>query len=257
MDFYTVDTVLYMTVRIRKEPLTMKSRPAMLALGSVIAFATASAAPVAATPTFTKDVAPILQEKCQDCHREGAMAPMSLITYEQTRPWAKSIKQRVLARQMPPWFIDKTVGIQHFANDASLSDQQMATIVKWVDAGAPMGNPKDMPAAKVYNDDNGWVLAKKYGQPDIVLKSDDYTMPAHGQDVWFKPYTDVNITEPRWVRAVEMRPGTWPAGGSCITRWCGRSRKNRTRVPIIAARSMPMATIRLRAAAVERTTPAC
>src|SRR5580692_1072471 len=189
----------------------MNTRHAWLALSGVIAFSAANAAPIAANPTFTKDVVPILQEKCQDCHREGAMAPMALMTYEQTRPWAKSIKQRVIARQMPPWFIDKTVGIQHFANDASLSDDQLATIVKWVDAGAPMGSPKDMPAPKQFKDDNGWVLAKKYGQPDIVLKSDDYTMPAHGQDVWFKPYTDVNITEPRWVRAVEMRPGT-PAG---------------------------------------------
>ena len=189
----------------------MNTRPALLALGSVIAFSAANAGPIASNPTFTKDIAPILQEKCQDCHRPGAMAPMSLMTYEQTRPWAKSIKQRVIARQMPPWFIDKTVGIQHFSNDASLSDDQMATIVKWVDAGAPMGNAKDMPAPKQFPNDNGWVLAKKYGQPDIVLKSEDYTMPAHGQDVWFKPYTDDQYTEPRWVRAVEMRPGT-PAG---------------------------------------------
>lgn len=185
----------------------MLSRPTLLALGSLTIFACAQAAPVS-TPTFTKDIAPILQEKCQDCHRTGAMAPMSLISYEEVRPWARSIKQRVVERQMPPWFIDKSVGIQHFANDASLSDDQVATIVKWVDSGAPMGNPKDMPAAKTWANDNGWVLAKKFGQPDLVLKSDDYTMPAHGQDVWFKPLTDVNITEPRWVRAVEMRPGT-------------------------------------------------
>src|SRR5580700_158592 len=96
--------------------------------------------------TFAKDVAPILQAKCQNCHREGSMAPMSLVSYEETRPWAKSIKQRVVSRQMPPWHIDKTVGVTHFANDRSLNDVQVATIVRWVDAGAPMGNPKDMPA---------------------------------------------------------------------------------------------------------------
>jgi len=185
----------------------MLSRPTFVALGSLLVSAAVIAAP-ASTPTFTKDIAPILQDKCQDCHRQGAMAPMALISYEEVRPWAKSIKQRVIARQMPPWFIDKTVGVQHFANDASLSDDQIATVVKWVDAGAPMGNPKDMPVAKTWPNDNGWVLAKQYGQPDLVLKSDDYTMPAHGQDVWFKPLTDVNISEPRWVRAVEMRPGT-------------------------------------------------
>ena len=83
----------------------------------------AGAGMAADTPvTFAKDVAPIFQEKCQDCHRNGSMAPMSLVTYEETRPWAKSIKQRVATAQMPPWHIDKTVGVQHFANDRSLTD---------------------------------------------------------------------------------------------------------------------------------------
>ncbi|HEV3331256.1 MAG TPA: cytochrome c [Bryobacteraceae bacterium] len=161
--------------------------------------------------TFTKDVAPILQAKCQECHRKGSMAPMSLVTYQETRPWAKSIRERVIKRQMPPWHLDKTVGIQHFQNDISLSDEQIAIIVRWVDAGAPIGDPKDMPPAKEWPNYDGWQLAKQFGQPDIVLKSDSYTMPAKGQDVWFKPLTAVPITEPRWVRAVEMRPGT-PAG---------------------------------------------
>src|SRR3977135_4517344 len=81
------------------------------------------------TVTFAKDVAPILQEKCQECHRAGSMAPMSLLTYEETRPWAKSIKQRVVLRQMPPWHIDKTVGVREFKNDMSLSDAQISTLV--------------------------------------------------------------------------------------------------------------------------------
>ena len=169
-----------------------------------------SAAELAKTPTFTKDVVPIFQEKCQECHRKGTAAPMSLVTYEETRPWAKSIRNRVITRNMPPWHLDKTVGIQHFANDRSLTDAQIATITAWVDGGAPQGDPKDMPAAKVWPDDGGWQLAKVYGQPELVLKSEDYTMPAHGQDVWFKPLTQVQLTEPRWVRAVEMRPGTLP-----------------------------------------------
>src|SRR5580700_4595890 len=92
--------------------------------------------------TFAKDIAPIFQEKCQACHRKDSMAPMSLVTYEETRPWAKSIKERVATRQMPPWHLDKTVGIQQFQNDRSLSDAQVATIVRWVDQGAPLGNPK-------------------------------------------------------------------------------------------------------------------
>src|SRR6266567_6021433 len=109
--------------------------------GLAMAADAASNAPV----TFARDVAPILQERCQDCHRPGTAAPMSLVTYEETRPWAKSIRQRVITRNMPPWHIDQTVGIQHFQNDRSLSEQQIATIVKWVDAGAPPGNPSDMP----------------------------------------------------------------------------------------------------------------
>src|ERR1700736_2177190 len=120
-------------------------------------------------PTFAKDVAPILQEKCQNCHRNGSMAPMSLVTYEETRPWAKSIKQRVVTRNMPPWHLDKTVGIQQFQNDMSLSDQQIRTIAKWVDAGAPQGDPKDMPALKVWPNNNGWQLAQQFGQPDLVI----------------------------------------------------------------------------------------
>ena len=95
--------------------------------------------------TFTKDIAPIFQKACESCHRPDSIAPMSLVTYEEARPWARSIKARVAARQMPPWHIDKTVGIQHFKNDRSLSDEQIDTIVKWVDAGAPKGDLKDMP----------------------------------------------------------------------------------------------------------------
>jgi len=161
--------------------------------------------------TFAKDIAPIFQEKCESCHRKGSMAPMALVTYEETRPWAKAIRERVITRQMPPWHLDKTVGIQHFQNDRSLTDDQISTIVRWVDAGAPLGDRKDMPPPKRWPDDDGWQLAKQFGPPDLVIKSEPYTMPAHGQDVWFKPLTDIPVTEPRWVRAVEMRPAT-PAG---------------------------------------------
>src|SRR5437588_13022583 len=98
--------------------------------------------------TFTKDIVPILQEKCQACHRPDSMAPMSLVTYEDVRPWAKAIRERVITRQMPPWHLDKTVGIQKFKNDRSLSDAQIETIVKGVDGGAPKGNPKEMPPLK-------------------------------------------------------------------------------------------------------------
>src|SRR6266705_974181 len=88
-------------------------------------------------PTFSKDVAPILQRSCQQCHRPGAIAPMSLLTYQDARPWARSIKTKITAREMPPWYVDRHVGIQRFKDDPSLSDAEIATVTQWVDAGAP------------------------------------------------------------------------------------------------------------------------
>jgi hypothetical protein len=162
----------------------------------------------AETATFTKDVAPILQEKCQECHHAGSMAPMSLVTYAEARPWAKAIRERVITRQMPPWHIDPTVGVQVFKNDMSLSQSQIDTIVRWVDQGAPQGDPKDMPPPKQWSNADEWKAAKELGPPDIIVKSADWTMPAHHQDVWWRPSTDIGLTEPRWARAVEMRPGS-------------------------------------------------
>ena len=114
--------------------------------------------PNARTPqvTFTKDVAPILQRNCQQCHRPGSIAPMSLLTYQDARPWARSIKQKVVAREMPPWHIDRTIGITRFKDDPSLSDSEVATISAWVDAGAPMGNPADMPEPRQFSDLDTW-----------------------------------------------------------------------------------------------------
>jgi hypothetical protein len=178
--------------------------------GASLVAARDDTAPAAASPTFTKDVAPIFQEKCQSCHRPGYIAPMSLVTYEDSRPWARSIKSRVASRQMPPWHIDKTVGIQHFKNDRSLSDEQIDTIVRWVDAGAPKGDAKDMPPPKQFADDSVWGFAPMFGQtqPDLVLKSKPYTVKAVQQDAWWRPATETGVTEPRWVRAIEIRPST-------------------------------------------------
>jgi hypothetical protein len=170
----------------------------------------ASAADTVKTPTFTKDIAPIFQEKCESCHRPDSIAPMSLVTFTEARPWARSIKTRVSDHQMPPWQIDRNVGIQKFKNDRSLSDEQVETIVRWVDAGAPQGDPKDMPAPKQWSDGQGWNFAAAFGQkePDLIIKSYDFTMPAVSQDVWDKRVTPSGITEPRWVRAIEIRPDT-------------------------------------------------
>src|SRR5712691_8060500 len=131
--------------------------------------------------TFSKDIAPILQQHCQNCHHPGTIAPMSLLTYDQVRPLAKSIKAKVIAREMPPWFIEKNVGVQHFDNDSSLTDQEIATIAKWVDGGAPRGNPADMPAPRQFPDEHAWQI----GQPDLVVSlSKELVVKAKGPDWW-------------------------------------------------------------------------
>ena len=162
-----------------------------------------------ATPTYAKDVAPIFREQCEACHRPGYIAPMSLQTYAESRPWARSIKNRVEARQMPPWHIDQAVGIQEFKNDRSLSRAEIDTIVRWVDGGAPQGNPADLPPPAVFADDDVWNFADLFGgPPDLVIYSTPYTMPALAQDHWWKPDVPTGLTEDRWIRAIEIRPTT-------------------------------------------------
>jgi hypothetical protein len=180
------------------------------ATSAVLVLPGIAAAQAPAPPTFAKDVAPIFQEKCEACHRPDSIAPMSLKTYAETRPWARAIKARVSDHTMPPWDIDRTVGVQKFKNDRSLTDAEAATIVKWVDAGAPQGDPKDMPAARTWPEDQGWNFAELFGQkePDLIVKSHSFTMPAQSQDAWDKRVTPSGITEPRWVRAIEIRPTT-------------------------------------------------
>jgi hypothetical protein len=176
-----------------------------------VALAGAVPALAADTParpvTFSKDVAPILQKKCQECHQPGSIAPMSLITYQDARPWARSIRDRVATRQMPPWHIDRSVGIQKFKNDMSLTDEQVDTIVRWVDGGALQGDPKDLPPPVPLVTNNEWKAVRDgFGPPDLVVRSSEYTMPAEHQDVWYRPASEIPLTEPRWVRLVEIRP---------------------------------------------------
>ena len=189
----------------RHEVLRVLGVFAVLAVPSV---ALAADAVSASAPTFARDVAPIFQQKCQSCHRPDSIAPMSLVTYDEARPWARSIRTRVAAHQMPPWHLDKTVGIQHFENDASLSDAQIETILEWVDAGAPAGNLKEMPPPMKWPSGDSWEFAGTFGQPDLVIKSPAWHMPAQAQDAWYKPMVETGVTEPRWVRAIEIRPAT-------------------------------------------------
>src|SRR5262245_22209124 len=133
-----------------------------------------SAVNSAATVTFTKDVAPIFYSSCATCHRPGEMAPMSLLTYKEVRPWAKSIRERVLSREMPPWYADPNHG--EFANDTRLTERQIETIRAWVDGGAKEGDPKDLPPAPKFTD-TGW----KFGEPDVVLSmTEEASVPEDG-----------------------------------------------------------------------------
>src|SRR5262245_51120896 len=162
-------------------------------IGATIAAAAVTLAIVSAKPisapqngagaavTFTKDIAPILQEKCQVCHQPDSIAPMSLLSYQDAKKYAARIKQRVQARVMPPWHINKTIGIREFKNDRSLSDAQIDTIVRWVDAGAPEGDPKNLLPPKEFPDPTAWQFEKQFGKPDLVIKSPPYTLAPYTQ----------------------------------------------------------------------------
>jgi hypothetical protein len=154
--------------------------------------------------TFTKDIAPILQRACQNCHRPGSLGPMSLLTYNDARPWAKAIKQQVVQRNMPPWYIDRAVGIQKFKNDGSLSDQEIATISQWADGGAPMGNAADMPAPRVFDDSDRWHI----GKPDVVVTlTKDVLVKAKQADQWLdRPTEDLGLKTDRYIAAMEIKP---------------------------------------------------
>src|ERR1043166_10035956 len=172
-----------------------------------LGLAVMSAAPaVPAEVTFTKHVAPILQRSCENCHRADGVAPMPLSTYEEVRPWARAIKQRTgigpKAGVMPPWYVEKNLGIQKFQNDPSLSDDEIAMIGKWADSGAPRGNPADMPPPKVYADRNAWAI----GTPDLIVKSKELLVKGDAPDWWGEiPSMPTGLAEDRYVSAVEVK----------------------------------------------------
>ena len=138
-------------------------------------------------PTYSREVAPILQEKCASCHNPEGIGPMPLLNYDQVKPFATLIKDRTSKRIMPPWHLDPTVGIQQFKNDASLSDEQIAIIGAWVDAGAPQGNPADLPPPIEFPAGAEWQLADQLGPPDLIIRSTPYDVIANGQDQWWTP----------------------------------------------------------------------
>ena len=151
------------------------------------------------TPTFSKDIAPLVFNRCAECHRPGSMAPMSLLTYADARPWAKAIKQKVTRREMPPWGADPAIGT--FANDPSLSQAEIDLIAAWADAGAPEGNRTDLPPAPTFAE--GWSI----GKPDLIFTMQKpFTVPADGTVPYVYVTIPTNLKEDIWIRGVELKP---------------------------------------------------
>ena len=184
-------------------------------IGAAVAMATASVvlvlplsvfAGAEESVTYYQHIKPILERSCQQCHRPESVAPMSLLTYEEVRPWARAIKDRTgrvgKPDVMPPWYIEKDIGIQQYEGDISLSPEEIATIAAWADSGAPPGNMVDAPASTQVTDSSGW----KIGKPDLVLDSPGVEVQANAAD-WWGPIgaVETGLTEDRYVAAIEMR----------------------------------------------------
>jgi hypothetical protein len=182
--------------------MTLRFCAALLAAGCGWAAAPA--------PTFSKDIAPIFNEHCLECHRPGEAAPMSFTSYAEVRPWAKAIKQAVLVHAMPPWLADPHIG--SFRNDRRLPEEAIRTIVAWTDAGAPEGNPKDLPPAPRF--EAGW----RIGKPDAVIDiGADFAVPSSGVVAYQYFTVPTHFTEDRWVEAAEVRPGARSAVHHVLT----------------------------------------
>ena len=187
----------------------MASKARIVGLAALALFALADASQVrsvppapqngSSPPTFYRDVLPILQERCQSCHRVGEIAPMPLVTFEETHRWSQAIAHMTATRQMPPWFAEPDIG--HFSNDPSLTRKQIATLAAWAAAGAPAGDPRDAPAARHWA--RGWNIA----QPDVVVKMPEpVALPATGDVEYTYEIVPTGFTEDRWVRMSEIRP---------------------------------------------------
>jgi mono/diheme cytochrome c family protein len=179
----------------------------VLIFGLVAPFTAKAQQPAGATSvTFAKDIAPILQRSCQNCHRPDGVAPMSLVTYEEVRPYAKAINQRTHIGPhkgvMPPWYVEKNIGIQKYKDDPSLSEDELAKITKWVDEGARQGNPADMPPARTFQSLDTWNI----GKPDLVVSTKEVFVKANAPDWWGEIESiPIGNTEDRYVSAIQVR----------------------------------------------------
>jgi len=178
----------------------------LAAVGSGAPYAVKAEPAAPGDVTFSKDIAPILQRSCQNCHRPDGVAPMSLVTYEEVRPYAKAIKQRTAIGPhrgvMPPWYVEKNIGIQKYKDDPSLTDAEIAKIGTWADAGAPQGNPADLPPAAKFSDLGAWNI----GEPDLIIKTKDLIVKANAPDWWGEiESVATGLTEDRYVVALQVK----------------------------------------------------
>ena len=183
-------------------------------LGTAAAFTVpltgAAQAPGAQAVTFSQHIAPIFQRSCQSCHTPGGIGPMPLITWAQARPWARSIRQKVSQREMPPWFVERNIGIQRFKDDISLSDEEIETITRWVDAGAPEGDPADTPPRPAA-DASAWTI----GTPDLVISSPTLNVNAVAADFMTNVGpVPTNLAEDRYIQAIEVKEASREQGST-------------------------------------------
>jgi len=156
--------------------------------------------------TYAKDVAAIIQNNCTVCHRPGGIGPMNLVSYEDARRYARRIREQVANRIMPPYYYDADVGIQELQHDWRLSPEEISTVVAWVDQGAPLGDPADMPPPPDLVDTDDWSFGQTLGEPDIVVASTPIDVPANGLDMWHRPYIPTGVPADRCIRALQVKP---------------------------------------------------
>jgi mono/diheme cytochrome c family protein len=156
--------------------------------------------------TFTRDIAPILQQNCQECHQEGSIGPMPLLTYQDARRWSRRIRDMVVQREMPPYQYDDDYGVQELKYDPRMSDEEIQAVVAWVEQGMVEGDPGDMPPPMEWPDPAEFRLAEQFGPPDVIVRSTPYDVPAVGQDRWWQPVVETGLTEDRCIRAIETKP---------------------------------------------------